>query len=211
MNQIMFFTVFFIIICCWLTILSYNPIHSVFWLVCTFVFCSTLLITFHLDFVPIMIVIIYIGAISILFLFVIMMLDIIDLKSIQSVLNILPFIIIASSTIILQIFTLIGQKQNKSYSLQIEWNFNNNSQILLIASKLYAEYFYPLLIISILLVIAMVGVIILTVEKKDDKKDDRNNKNDHFNNRNKDNSKMRGTDKHPKTQDISEQQKRNWL
>lgn len=73
-----------------MTISSYNPIHSVFWLVLVFLQSSILLVSLSYEFLGLMLVIIYVGAIAILFLFVIMMLDIFQISTVVNFNNILP-------------------------------------------------------------------------------------------------------------------------
>nr|YP_010889994.1 NADH dehydrogenase subunit 6 [Bargmannia elongata]WJJ69981.1 NADH dehydrogenase subunit 6 [Bargmannia elongata] len=148
-----------------MAIISFNPIHSVFWLVFVFLSSSGLLISLGLNFIPLMLVIIYVGAIAILFLFVIMMLDIIQLKEITSITNIIPIIFIVSVNIILELLILFKKGfLIDNYINFTSWSFENIDQIYLIGNIIYSNYFYPLLLISLLLLIAMVGAIVLTLE-----------------------------------------------
>ena len=77
------------------SILSYNPIHSVFWLVLLFIQSAVPSIMLAYEYLGFVIVIIYIGAIAILFLFVIMMLDVFQLKVVTQFNNMIPIIILA--------------------------------------------------------------------------------------------------------------------
>nr|YP_010890007.1 NADH dehydrogenase subunit 6 [Stephalia dilata]WJJ69994.1 NADH dehydrogenase subunit 6 [Stephalia dilata] len=148
-----------------MTIISFNPIHSVFWLVFTFLTSSGLLISLGLNFLPLIIIIIYIGAIAILFLFVIMMLDIIELTEITSITNILPILFIIIINMILELLLISKDNFREFLCINIKnWSFENIDQIYLIGNIIYSEYFYPFILISILLLIAMVGAIVLTLE-----------------------------------------------
>ena len=86
-----------------MTITSTNPVHSIFWLVLVFLHSSGFLISLTFDFIGLMVIIIYVGAITILFLFVIMMLDVIQLKKITSIFNITPIMFIIFVNIIIEL------------------------------------------------------------------------------------------------------------
>jgi len=148
-----------------MVIISLNPIHSVFWLVLVFLNSSILLLLLGYNFLPLMIIIVYVGAIAILFLFVIMMLDIIQLKRIESITNIIPmtlciFINCLSFIIIyFKGFNLIIHLS--SYSILC---LQPNSQIKLISTLIYSYYSYPFIIMSLLLLVAMIGAIVLVLD-----------------------------------------------
>lgn len=166
MSQLFDFFSLFIYFSTIMCIISFNPIHSIFWLVFLFLNSSGFLISLGLDFIPLIIIIIYVGAIAILFLFVIMMVDIIQLREITSLNNIIPILIIISINIILQILFILKERinfNNNNVDL-LNWSFENLNQIHLINNIIYLDYFYPLLLISILLLIAMIGTIVLTLD-----------------------------------------------
>jgi len=148
-----------------MVISSLNPIHSVFWLVLVFLNNSALLLLLGFNFIPLMIIIVYVGAIAILFLFVIMMLDILYLKKIESINNIIPTIIFVFSNIITSFF-LYFKGYNLSFKMNCEstWNINPESQINIISKFLYTYYSYPFIIISLLLLVAMIGAIVLVLD-----------------------------------------------
>ena len=83
-----------------MAIISSNPIHSVFWLVIVFLYSAGFLIAISFEFLALMIVIVYVGAIAILFLFVIMMLDIVQLRKITPINNIIPILFIVGVNIL---------------------------------------------------------------------------------------------------------------
>ena len=165
MNVFFFLFSFLIIFSCLLMINSSNPVHSVFWLVFTFITSSWILIYLNLNFIPVIIILIYVGAIAILFLFVIMMLDILQLNLISNINNSMPLIILSLSMIIMILSSL---NLNLIYSNLNELNLNllNKSEILLIGGSIYTFFWEIFIIISILLLIAMIGAIILTLESK---------------------------------------------
>nr|YP_010889981.1 NADH dehydrogenase subunit 6 [Rhizophysa eysenhardtii]WJJ69942.1 NADH dehydrogenase subunit 6 [Rhizophysa eysenhardtii] len=148
-----------------MAIVSFNPIHSVFWLVFVFLSSSSLLISMGVDFIPLIIIIVYVGAIAILFLFVIMMLDVIQLKQITSIKHILPILIISGVNIIMELLIIFRSDVIFGNNVGlVYWSFENTGQVHLIASMIYSDFFYPLALLSILLLIAMIGAIVLTLE-----------------------------------------------
>nr|YP_010890065.1 NADH dehydrogenase subunit 6 [Praya dubia]WJJ70089.1 NADH dehydrogenase subunit 6 [Praya dubia] len=160
MNQILDLIIILIIFSIIMIILSINPIHSIFWLILTFLFSSSLFLSLNLDYIPFIVIIIYIGAITILFLFVIMMIEIIDIIKVTSIYNILPFLIIMNINIILKILLF----KNYKPKLYNNWHFNNYNSIYDISNILYTKNYFFLLLLSILLLIAMIGAISLTLE-----------------------------------------------
>lgn len=165
MEQLYMCLSFIIIIGAIMVITSLNPIHSVFWLVLVFLNSSILLLLLGYNFLPLMIIIVYVGAIAILFLFVIMMLDIIQLKKVESITNTIPIILcvfINCLSYIIIYFNgfnlLIHFVSNNSWSLQ------SNSQVKLISKLMYSYYCYPFIIISLLLLVAMIGAIVLVLD-----------------------------------------------
>ena len=148
-----------------MVITSLNPIHSVFWLVLLFLNTSALLILLGFNFIPLMLIIVYVGAIAILFLFVIMMLDILQLKKVESISNIIPIILCVFINVLTQLILYF-----KDYNIVLNlndlsiWYLNSDSQVSFISIILYSFYGYPFIIISLLLLVAMVGAIILVLD-----------------------------------------------
>ena len=148
-----------------MVITSLNPIHSVFWLVLVFLNTSGLLLLIGFNFVPLMLIIVYVGAIAILFLFVIMMLDVLQLRRVESISNIIPIVLCVFTNILTYILLYF-----KNYDFFISMDdktttyLNYDSQVNSIAKILYTLYGYPFIIISLLLLVAMVGAIILVLD-----------------------------------------------
>ena len=165
MEQLYIFLSLVIVLGSVMVISSLNPIHSVFWLVLVFLNTSILLIMMGFSFIPLMLVVIYVGAIAILFLFVIMMLDILQLKKVDSISNIIPIIFCVFINVLSYIILYF-----KDYGIilklssVISWNLDSESQINTIAKSLYSFYSYPFIIISLLLLVAMIGAIILVLD-----------------------------------------------
>ena len=112
-----------------------------------------------------MLIIVYVGAIAILFLFVIMMLDVLQLRRVESISNIIPIVLCVFTNILT--FILLYFK-NYDFFISIDDKtttyLNYDSQVNSIAKILYTLYGYPFIIISLLLLVAMVGAIILVLD-----------------------------------------------
>lgn len=161
MDQFYFLFSLLLLVSTFMTISSYNPIHSVFWLVIVFLQSSILMMSLSYEFLGLMLIIIYVGAIAILFLFVIMMLDIFQLSKIVDFSNILPILFL--SLLQISMVFLINTASLKLGYVK-DWFFKQESQIVLLSNVLYNNFALLFLIISILLLIAMVGAMVLTLE-----------------------------------------------
>ena len=163
MNELFF--IFSILICfsSLMCINSLNPIHSIFWLVNIFFFSFGLLVDLNLEFLSLLIIMIYVGAIVILFLFVIMMLDIIKIKKTINLNNIIP--IISMCLLILIIF--FSSKENltkviiSKNLINLKWVIF--SQFHIFSLDFYSNHCINFILVSILLTIGIIGAIILAL------------------------------------------------
>lgn|SRR3990167_457393 len=73
-----------------MVIVSRNPIHSIFFLILAFIGISAIMFTFNIEFLPIIFLVVYVGAVSVLFLFVVMMLNIKIIETYENFFNYLP-------------------------------------------------------------------------------------------------------------------------
>ena len=166
MEQFLTFLSFLIILSSIMIVISINPIHSIFWLVLIFINSSGFLIGLNFNFIPLMLIIIYVGAITIIFLFVVMMMDIIQIQKIGNPINMIPIILIFSVNIIIEIWWLLNKIDLNFYILSRnkEWEFEWLNQINNLGTILYTEFGLPFIILSLLLLVGMIGAIILTLE-----------------------------------------------
>ena len=130
-------------------ILSLNPIYSVTWLIISFVLLASFMLINGFDFLPLLIIIVYVGAISILFLFIVMMIEIKKLDF--NFYNIIPILLY------LLFFIYSSETINQKLSCNIT----------LMSKVLYSDYYVILILLSLILLIAMIGVIILTLTVND--------------------------------------------
>ena len=155
-----------------MVITSVNPIQSIFWLVLCFINGSGIIISLGLDFLPLMLIVIYVGSIVILFLFVIMMLDLHQFKMIP-VINIVPVLMLMVVIILARVSIFEDLKSMEVDNQMLNfWSFKNDNDLGFIGSLLYNYLCVPLLVITTLLLVALVGVIILGLETSEKRKQD---------------------------------------
>ena len=116
-------------------------------------------------------IIIYVGAVAVLFLFVIMMLDINTAKLRKSFLNYLPIGLLVGFIILLELLYVVNQSKvifSISDSEKLGSQIINNTKA--IGNVLYTDYFLIFQISGIILLVAMIGAILLTLRKRKDAK-----------------------------------------
>ena len=149
----------------WRVITSKNPIMSVFWLVLAFTNASLLLILLGVEFLPILFVIVYVGAIAILFLFVVMLLNIKLVEITENSSKYLPIGIITGFIFLYQIlysFEEITTINTLSNINPVNYSeFMNSTNIQLVAEILYTDYALYFLISGLVLLVSMIGAIVL--------------------------------------------------
>ena len=171
MTIILFFIVSIIIITSsLLVILSKNPIHSVLFLILVFFNTAILFLFSGAEFLAMILLIVYIGAVAVLFLFVIMMLDINTAKLRQSFLNYLPIGLFVGFVILLELLYVVSQSKLNFLSKNITENKITNEifeNTKIIGNVLYTDYFLLFQLSGIILLVAMIGAILLTLRKRE--------------------------------------------
>lgn len=165
-----------------LVITSRNTVQSVLYLILVFLLCSLLFIYLGADFIGLVILIVYIGAIAVLFLFVVMMLNIRLLENSFNFTIYVPIIIFLSLIFILQIvfffFNIFNVIEIENLTYYFNWNFSNNIQMSSIGQLLFNRLYIIFISAAFLLFIAMIGAIVLTMDEDLKKKKISNKNND---------------------------------
>lgn len=152
-------------------LLSKNPIHSVFFLIIVFLHVSFLLILLHVEFLAFLIFIVYLGAIAVLFLFVIMMFNIHILETRDNIIRFIP-LVIGTILIILEISYITDWLELKWGILSFQdffyihknwYNLLYSKDNIIVLSIIYNYYFYHFILASLILLVAMIGAIMLTL------------------------------------------------
>ena len=172
-HSLVFYLFSFITIASSIAVISArNTIHAVFFLILDFVSVSCLFIMMGAEFLGMLTLIVYVGAVAVLFLFVVMMLNVnySDLKS--GFLNYLPFGGLIGLVLIIEIGLMIGTwKYRDTFIKTSEIKINSNlSNTEAIGNVLYTEYLHYFQISGLILLVAMIGAILLTYRRKDNLK-----------------------------------------
>ena len=154
-----YFFASFLIVTCISVIFSKNPVNSVLFLVLAFLNSTFLFILIGAEFVGIILAIVYIGAVAILFLFVVMMLDIQSTTLMFNIKRYIPLALLFAGVILAEIIYLTVFKSSKSNLSEIARSPNNTEEI---GNVLYTKYFIDFQLSGVVLLLAMIGAIVLT-------------------------------------------------
>lgn len=150
-------------------VLSKNSVYSVLWLIFAFINGSGLMVLLGAEFLAMMLIVIYVGAVAVLFLFVIMMLDmhfskvIMQLKE-KPILSIFVSLIMFADLVTI---ILLGTK-NIHFSSGLSFTITNDvTNTKAIGNVLYTDFMLPFQISGLILFVAMIGCITLTLKKRD--------------------------------------------
>ena len=146
-----------------------NPVHSVLFLILSFVNAAGLFVLLGAEFLAMILVVVYVGAVAVLFLFVVMMLDINFVKLREGFLQYLPFGALLGIVLIIELGILFLTKSFSENSLSkfVELPIMNEVEnTKLIGQVLYTNYFYLFQISGLILLVAMVGSITLTLRDR---------------------------------------------
>ena len=154
------------------TVLSRNPVHSVLWLILSFLSSAGLFILLGAEFVAMLLIIVYVGAVAVLFLFVVMMLDV-DFASLKAEMSkylplglLIVVILLMELAMGLAVWVPAGGAQAaRAAPTPIE--FHNTAALGLL---LYDKYFLLFQLAGLILLVAMIGAIVLTLRHRKDVK-----------------------------------------
>ena len=152
---------------------SKNTVHSVFFLILDFISISCLFIMVGAEFLGMIMLIVYVGAVAVLFLFVVMMLNVAQQKNqwllSQASSSHIPVGLIISALIFFELIIVIGGWKYKpdlftSNSLSITSEISNTHSL---GQVLYTDYIHIFQISGMILLIAMIGAIVLTFRQRE--------------------------------------------
>ena len=156
-----------------MVIASKNTVHSVFFLILDFISISCLFIMIGAEFLGMIMLIVYVGAVAVLFLFVVMMLNVAQQKDEwfkgKIFTSHIPFGSLISIIIFLELIIVIGGWQYKpnlieTSSIQIDKNFTNTHAL---GNVIYTDYIHLFQLAGLILLVAMIGAIVLTYRKRE--------------------------------------------
>ena len=147
-------------------IFARNPVHSVLWLILAFFNAAGLMLLVGAEFIAMLLVIVYVGAVAVLFLFVVMMLDV-DFASLRSgFTRNLPFGLLVALVLLAEIVIAVSARNAGPGASEIPDSAQPN--IVALGEVLYSRFLFPFEIAGLILLVAMIGAIVLTHRSRGD-------------------------------------------
>ncbi|MDR7103364.1 NADH-quinone oxidoreductase subunit J [Croceicoccus sp. BE223] len=155
-----------------LVIMSRNPVHSVLWLILAFFNAAGLMVLVGAEFIAMLLVIVYVGAVAVLFLFVVMMLDIDFAELRAGFMKNFPLGILLAVVLLAELVLGLGAYRVGSLTLgQADGSamtLAGRSNIESIGGLLYGRYLFLFEAAGLVLLVAMIGAIVLTHRQRSD-------------------------------------------
>ncbi|ETX29488.1 NADH-quinone oxidoreductase subunit J [Roseivivax isoporae] len=154
------------------TVISRHPVHSVLWLILAFLSAAGLFVLLGAEFVAMLLVIVYVGAVAVLFLFVVMMLDVDFAELKAEMARFMPLALLIGIIILMQFAVAYGAwESSEGARVAIQAAIpeaRHNTEALGII--LYDRYFLLFQLAGLILLVAMIGAIVLTLRHRTDVK-----------------------------------------
>ncbi len=147
-----------------------NPVHAVLFLILCFFNAAGLFVLLGAEFIAFILVIVYVGAVAVLFLFVVMMLDINFRELRHGFLNYLPIGAAVGAILLVQLILMAfawgDVQQHAAVARLLEPVGNPVDNTRAIGRVLYTDYIYPFQVSGLILLVAMIGAIVLTLRDR---------------------------------------------
>lgn len=141
-----------------------NPVHSALSLVLVFFTSSAIWLLLEAEFLAITLVLVYVGAVMVLFLFVVMMLDINIAQIREGFVRFMPIAVVVSLVMIIELVLVVMSKEFDIAREVIAETQIGNTQAL--GEILYTDYLLPFEVASVILLVAIVAAIVLTLRQR---------------------------------------------
>ena len=152
-----------------MTVVSRNPVHSVLWLILSFLSSAGLFVLLGAEFVAMLLIIVYVGAVAVLFLFVVMMLDVDFAELKAEMTRYMPLALLIGVVILMQLALAFGA-----------WDYSDGAADRIAAPAgeihntkalgllIYDKYIMLFQLSGLILLVAMIGAIVLTLRHRTD-------------------------------------------
>ena len=170
-TQLTFYIFSFVMLLSSLMVISTkNPVHSVLFLILAFLNAAGIFVILHAEFLAMILIIVYVGAVAVLFLFVVMMLDIKTTIEKSNILQYLPIGLFIGFVFIAELVIVLINTKLELSNMQILSNplnkFAELSNTKAIGSILYTDYILHFQLAGLILLVAMIGSIVLTLRER---------------------------------------------
>ena len=152
-----------------LVVLSRNPVHSVLWLILAFLSTAGLFVMLGAEFVAMLLIIVYVGAVAVLFLFVVMMLDVDFAELKAEMARYVPLAALIGLVLLMQLGLLFGpwQFSEQAAGMRAAAAAGDTANTRLLGELIYDEYVLQFQMAGLILLVAMIGAIVLTLRHRD--------------------------------------------
>jgi NADH-quinone oxidoreductase subunit J len=151
------------------TVVSRNPVHSVLWLILSFISAAGLFVLLGAEFVAMLLIIVYVGAVAVLFLFVVMMLDVDFAQLKAEMARYLPLGLLIGVIVFIQLMFAFGiWDYSDGYQQRISEVIGSGTNTAELGAIIYDEYILIFQLSGLILLVAMIGAIVLTLRHRDD-------------------------------------------
>ena len=156
------------------TVIARNPVHSVLWLILAFLSSAGLFVLLGAEFVAMLLIIVYVGAVAVLFLFVVMMLDVDFAELKAEMARYMPLALLIGVVILMQLAIVFGVWQTSPLAAENlaadPARFSNANNTSMLGQLIYDDYLLLFQLAGLILLVAMVGAILLTLRHRADVK-----------------------------------------
>lgn len=152
-----------------MTVVSRNPVHSVLWLILAFLSAAGLFVTLGAEFVAMLLIIVYVGAVAVLFLFVVMMLDVDFAELKAEMTKYLPLGLLIGVVIMMQLTLAFGTWDfAEGYAARSTAPVGEELNTAALGLLIYDKYIILFQLAGLILLVAMIGAIVLTLRHRVD-------------------------------------------
>ena len=146
-----------------------NPVHAALFLVLAFCGMAGIWLLLEAEFLAITLVLVYVGAVMVLFLFVVMMLDVDLVQLREGFWRWFPFGVVLAAGMVAEMIWVLGNRQTAETAGAIHHaaNYSNTKEL---GRLIYTDYVYPFELAAVLLLVAIVAAIALTLRRRKDSK-----------------------------------------
>ena len=141
-----------------------NPVHSVLFLILAFFNAAGLFVLLHAEFLAMLLVVVYVGAVAVLFLFVVMMLDINFVELREGFQRYRPLGLLIAGVLLVELFVTFFSLTGSDATVPVMSDVHNT---LALGRVIYTDYIYLFQLAGLILLVAMIGAITLTLRKRD--------------------------------------------
>lgn len=151
-----------------MTVVSRNPVHSVLWLILTFLSAAGLFVLLGAEFLAMLLMIVYVGAVAVLFLFVVMMLDVDFAELKAEMAKFIPLALLIGIVLLMQLGIAFGdwQQADGAIAARAAPTPDGVTNTAALGLLLYDKYFLLFQLSGLILLVAMIGAILLTLRHR---------------------------------------------